>query len=118
MLLHRHLAHVDVVASLVAAVSVGSASPDVVAVEAREAARARGATANLLASLTAADREGPPTMPRDRVVSLTERRLVEARDRLAAGGPGLPADGRPLPSVAQYDELLTHLTAAKTQGAR
>lgn len=34
LLLHRHLAHVDVVAGLVAAVSVGSASPDVVAVEA------------------------------------------------------------------------------------
>ena len=32
----------------------------------------------------------------DRVVSLTERRLAE-----------LPADPRPLPSVSQYDELLT-----------
>jgi len=76
LLLHRHLAHRDVLAGLRAAVSVGSASPDVVAVEARKAARARGATATLPASLTAAERPAPPTMPRDRVVSLTERRLV------------------------------------------
>ena len=113
LLLHRHLAHVDVVAGLAAAVSVGSASPDVVALEARKAARARGAAA----TLTAADRQAPPAMPRDRVVSLTERRLVEAHGRAAAGGADLPADGRPLPSVAQYDELLAHPPAAGTQGA-
>jgi len=29
----------------------------------------------------------------------------------------LPADGRPLPSVAQYDELLAHPLAARTGGA-
>ena len=51
------------------------------------------------------------------MVSLTERRLIEARDRAAAGGADLPADGRPLPSVAQYDELLAHPPAAGTRGA-
>lgn len=115
MLLRRHLAHVDVVAGLAAAVSVGSASSDVVAVEARKAARARGATATLPASLTAADRQAPPAMPRDRVVGLTERRLVEARDLAAAGRADLPADGRPLPSVVQYDELLAQPPATGTQ---
>lgn len=44
LLLHRHLGHADVVAGLAAAVSVGSASPDVVAVEARKATQARGVT--------------------------------------------------------------------------
>jgi hypothetical protein len=67
---------------------VGSVSPDVVAVQARKTAHQCGADA-VIAS--------PNTTPAgDRVVSLTERRLAE-----------LPADSRPLPSVSQYDELLT-----------
>jgi len=55
---------------------------------------------------------------RNRVVSLTERRLVEARDRTAGDQVELPADGRPLPPVAKYDELLAHPPAARTRGAR
>ncbi len=43
LLLHRWLTHADVVAGLAAAVSVGSANPFVVGVEARKAAKARGA---------------------------------------------------------------------------
>jgi len=54
---------------------------------------------------------------RDRVVSLTERRLVDARDRTPGDQVELPADGRPLPSVAMYDELLAHPPAAGTRGA-
>jgi hypothetical protein len=38
-----------------------------------------------------------------RVVSLTQRRLAVPAAVIA----GLPPDRRPLPSVAQYDELLT-----------
>jgi hypothetical protein len=88
LLLHRHLAHADVVAGLTAAVSVGATSADVVAVEARKAAQARGVPAQPAAQ--------PPTpTSRDRVASLTERRL---RD--------LPADDRPLPTMAKYDDLL------------
>jgi hypothetical protein len=34
-------------------------------------------------------------LPRQQVISLTQRRLA-----------GLPADDRPLPSVAAYDDLL------------
>ena len=37
--------------------------------------------------------------------------------RFPGGGTDLPADGRPLPSVAQYDELLAHPPAAGTRGA-
>jgi hypothetical protein len=88
LLLHRHLDHGDVVAGIAAAVSVGSVNADVVAVEARKAAQQRGVPA-------------PPVeaTPRgQRVVSLTERRLVDQSE--------LPGDDRPLPSVAAYDELL------------
>ncbi len=97
LLLHRHLAHADVVAGLAAAVSVGAASPDVVAVEARKAAQLRGP----------AQPVAEPAVPavRDRVASLTERRLLEAQAREQRE---LPADGRPLPSVAAYDDLLRH----------
>lgn len=85
LLLHRHLADVDVLAGIRAALGVGSVIVDVVAVEARKAGQARGATTT-----------PQPPAARERVVSLTERRLAE-----------LPADdGRPLPSVAPYDELL------------
>ena len=85
LLLHRHLEHADVLAGLTAALSVGSVSADVVAVEARKAAQQRGL-------------QPPPveaTPRRQQVISLTERRLVE-----------LPGDDRPLPSVDAYDDLL------------
>ena len=61
----------------------------------------------------------PPVVPqrRDQVASLTERRLIEARNRADSSRQALPADGRPLPSVAKYDELLAHPPAAGTQGA-
>ena len=118
LLLHRHLAHRDVVAGLTAAVAVGSSSPDVVAVEARKAGQLRGATPTF-GSAGSAVEQAPSLVParRDQVASLTERRLLEARVRAAEGRQELPADGRPLPSVAQYDELLAHPPAAGTQGA-
>lgn len=113
LLLHRHLTHGDVVAGLAAAVAIGSTSSDVVAVEARKAAQLRGATPTFGSPGQPVDAV-QPVVPgrRDRVASLTERRLVEARNR--AGD--LPADARPLPSVAQYDELLTHPPATGTRG--
>lgn len=83
-----------------------------------EAAHARGAgTIVSAAALTSADQETARVpAARDRVVSLTERRLVDARDGRTAEVI-LPADGRPLPSVATYDELLAHPSAAGTRGA-
>ena len=85
LLLHRHLEHVDVLAGITAALSVGSVSADVVAVQARKAAQRRGVHP---APIEAASH-------RQQMVSLTERRLVD-----------LPADDRPLPSVEVYDDLL------------
>jgi hypothetical protein len=90
LLLHRHLQHGDVLAGISAALSVGSISADVVAVEARKAVQQRGVHV-------------PPTevSPRRRqVISLTERRLTE-----------LPGDDRPLPSVDVYDVLLARASS-------
>jgi hypothetical protein len=84
LLLHRHLQAADVLAGITAALSVGAANADVVAVEARKVAGQRG--------------NGTPVLPaasRERVVSLTGRRQA-----------ALPGDDRPLPSVAAYDQLL------------
>jgi hypothetical protein len=86
--LHRHLTHGDLVAGLTAAVAVGATSADVVAVEARKAADQRAASMPAPSAPAAPSRQ-------ERVASLTERRLWD-----------LPADGRPLPTVDQYDELL------------
>ena len=83
LLLHRHLDRADVLAGITAALSVGSTSPDVVALEARKAAERRGAEAP-----ETADEGG-------RVVILAEHRSA-----------AVPADARPLPSVDKYDILL------------
>ncbi|MBV9923319.1 MAG: hypothetical protein JOY78_21075 [Pseudonocardia sp.] len=85
LLLHRHLEHADVLAGISAALSVGSVSADVVAVEARKAAQQRGAQPPLAEAIPR----------RQQVISLTARRLTE-----------LPGDDRPLPSVEAYDDLL------------
>jgi hypothetical protein len=74
-----------VLAGIAAAMAVGSVSPDVVAVEARKTAQRRGVVSSPV----------PATPGRRQVISLPERRLA-----------GLPADDRPLPSVAGYDDLL------------
>src|SRR5262245_6713578 len=84
LLLHRHLDRADVLAGISAALSVGSTSSDVVALEARKAAQRRGA---------AAGPDGDDTG--GRVVILAEHRSA-----------AVPTDERPLPSVAQYDTLL------------
>ena len=86
LLLHRHLDRADVLAGITAALSVGSTSADVVAVEARKAAQRCDTSC-----------EPGPDTPRstEQVVSLTERRLA-----------ALPGDQRPPPSVDHYDQLL------------
>jgi transposase len=98
LLLHRHLAHGDVVAGIEAALQVGATSADVVAVEARRAADRRRAG-------TPAGQAEPSA-----VASLTERRLR-----------ALPGEDRPLPDVQAYDSLLTECTpgagGAATAGA-
>jgi hypothetical protein len=90
LLLHRHLQRADVLAGISAALSVGSTSPDVVALEARKAADRRGAAAT-----------GPDQAhPGGRVVVLAEHRTA-----------AMPADERALPSVEKYDTLLGRETS-------
>lgn len=108
VLLHRHLPHPDIVTALGLVVAVGGTTADVVAVEARKLARLRPEL-EVAAEAPADPRRG---------VSLTERRLLDPAAVIA----GLPADTRPLPSVAAYDELLPRraaaiTTEASTQGA-
>ena len=90
LLLHRHLERADVLAGISAALSVGSTSADVVALEARKAADRRGAAAS---GHDDAHRGG--------------RVVVLAQHRSAA----VPADERPLPSVDKYDTLLGRETS-------
>lgn len=90
LLLHRHLPHSEVLAGLRAAVAVGAVRADVVAVEARRHYQEHAPLVSTSVDTTA------------RVVSLTERRLGDPAATIAT----LPADTRPLPTVAAYDELL------------
>jgi transposase len=85
LLLHRRMSHEHVVAGLAAALRAGAVTADAVALEARKVAdEAAGQPAPGDAAAV------PPA-----VASLTARRLDK-----------LPADTRPLPSVAAYDRLL------------
>ena len=103
LLLHRRLAHADVIAGLAAATTVGAVRADVVAVEARRVADTRPhAQPDTGAS--------PSPAAASRVVSLTERRLTDPAAVIA----GLPPDRRPLPTVDRYDELLTRRAAASS----
>ncbi|MFF6937715.1 IS21 family transposase [Streptomyces sp. NPDC008312] len=89
LLLNRHLAHEHVVAGLATALRAGALTADAVALEARKAAQAEDEpTFNVSAP-------GLPGEPSATVTSLHEWRLAH-----------LPADTRPLPSVAPYDQLL------------
>ena len=101
LLLHRRMPSSAVIAGIGAAVAAGSCSPDVVAVEARKHAAAAGPA-------DAADRPWQalqrPRRSRAAVVTLPRRPAA------------LPADQRPAPSVAAYDQLLQHLPPA-TGGA-
>lgn len=90
LLLHRHLVHDHVVAGLAAALRAGALTIDAVALEARKAADADDTT-------TPVERPWDATSPTTPVASLTQRRMTH-----------IPADTRPLPSVAVYDQLLRH----------
>lgn len=91
LLLHRHMDDADVIAGIGAALSVGATAADVVAVEARKVADARGSGPDGPAAGGAPDTPGQEPQ----VTSLTMRRIA-----------ALPADTRPLPSVDAYDQLL------------
>ena len=95
LLLHRSMAAEDVVAGITAALTVGAVTADVVAVEARRHEALAGSQSDRPLVEHARG-------PERRVVSLTQRRLADPAVVIA----GLPADTRPLPSVAAYDRLL------------
>lgn len=111
LLLHRTMTAGDVIAGLKAALLVGAVTADVVAVEARRHAAAGGSGSDRhhvghAHELEQRDGQSAGT----RVVSLTQRRLADPAAVIA----GLPADRRPLPSVARYDELLTKRSTPTT----
>ena len=87
LLLHRRLPAASVTAGIEAALRAGTCSPDVVAVQARRHAAAAGAAL--------AEPPAPaPRRSRAAVITLPRRDAP------------LPADPRPLPDVAAYDQLL------------
>lgn len=99
LLLHRSMTAQDVIAGITAALTVGAVTADVVAVEAR---RHQALGGSLGGSDLDRHRGEQAHVPERRVVSLTQRRLADPAAVIA----GLPADTRPLPSVAAYDQLL------------
>ena len=99
LLLHRHLSAADVEAGLTAALRLQSPSVDVVALEARKA--------------DGQPDEGPVPF------SLALKRRTPI-DHGLLGQPDhtvvvLPTDQRPLPTVHQYDQLLSHRTTTEAQ---
>jgi len=85
LLLHRHLPSEDLITAMTVALRVQTASADVVAVEARKAAGM------------------PDTGPTPLALALKRRATPQQPDRVVV----LPSDPRPLPTVHQYDQLLT-----------
>jgi hypothetical protein len=98
LLLHRSMDARDVVDGIAAALRVGAVTADVVAVEARRAAAERGTARGPADQVPHRTAE----IVQHRVLSLTQRRLAGPAAVIA----GLPADKRPLPSMAAYDRLL------------
>jgi transposase len=97
LLLHRRMPAAQVAAGIAAALQAGSVSPDVVAIEARKHAAGVAGTAG------AGERPWPALRPRPSLAAVVTLPHREAR---------LPADARPAPSVAAYDQLLTSPPAA------
>jgi len=98
LLLHRRLPAAQVIAGISAALAAGSVSPDVVAIEARKHAGPAVAA-------------GEAPWP-----ALRARPSRAAVITLPARQPALPADPRPVPSLAGYDQLLAP-PAARKEGA-
>jgi hypothetical protein len=102
LLLHRRMARAHVLAGITAARAAGSVSPDLVAIEARKAALGAPAIIDETDRRPTADGRRPVRSPA-KLVTLSARR--NARQ--------VPADARPAPSVAAYDELLTTTTTGR-----
>jgi transposase len=94
LLLHRHLTAGQVTAGIRAALAVGALNADVVAIEARKHPAVEPSPSRSAIVLTLPDRAAEPRAARV-----------------------LPADVRPLPSVAAYDELLTSPASRQEVGS-
>ena len=103
LLLHRRLPETAVLAGIRAALAAGAVSADVVAIDARKHHAAATGTAPTDATATA----HAPQRSRTAVVTLGARRQA-----------ALPADGRPAPSVRDYDQLLTHRVRGDSTAAQ
>lgn len=124
LLLHRHLPAAAVVDGIRAALTVGSTSPELVAVQARRAAARpagvgadahdeTGQDATVLALPVAGAEPGPPSGeagPADAAADGSTDGLADVVRQHLAGLPG----ERPLPSVAHYDQLLTRTGDRRT----
>jgi transposase len=103
LLLHRRLPEPAVLTGIRAALAAGAVSADAVAIEARKhpiGGMATGSTSSDAAATAAA-----PQRSRAAVVTLGARRQA-----------ALPTDGRPAPSVRDYDRLLTRPSQQATAG--
>lgn len=92
LLLHRHLHPDDVHAGITAALTVGAATADLVAVEARKAAQAAGRSPTVTSVRPPAPPPLAPALPTTRQAI---RRVAE-----------LPGDRRALPDLTDWDHLL------------
>src|SRR5918995_2642509 len=134
LLLHRHLPTAAVITGIRAAVSVGSTSPELVAVEARRAATqprtadpdtdpdpdAAAADAVVLtlplpATAMPNDGLGDPA-DHETADGAGDERQADVAEVVLQKLAGLPGE-RPLPSVAHYDELLSGGSARSARGA-
>lgn len=118
LLLHRSMTAAEIETGLVASISVGAVSSDVVAVEARlhaaTATEPGGADSGRHLVEQRREYEQRDDSPASRkVVSLTQRLLLDPDAVIA----GLPADTRPLPSLDKYDQLLRRRTGTDNQPA-
>jgi hypothetical protein len=107
LLLHRRLRRDAVLAGIAAALSVGSVSADVVAIEARKPAGTATQRGDLPAD-RAGQRAGHPETSQSAGPQRSRAAVVPLGARRQAA---LPADARPAPSVRDYDRLLTHRPA-------
>jgi hypothetical protein len=97
LLLHRRMPDEAVLAGITAAVQAGSASAEVVAIEARKAAQ-------LAAAAPACDGNGDENPGTQAAADGGQATVIT-----------LPGDTRPLPSVAAYDQLLSLRTRKGSQ---
>lgn len=96
LLLHRRMPHEAVLAGITAALQAGSSSPELVAIEARNAERpAEVLLSDADLAAAALNLDAPADDGVGNVITLPARR------------PAIPEDTRPVPSVAAYDQLLS-----------